>query len=72
MLRDPVEEKLPLVEAPTLVVRGGRDLIVSQRWAEEFAALLPRGRLLVVPGAAHAVNYDDPEALADAVLRFLA
>lgn len=63
-LSDPLEEKLPLVEAPALVVRGARDQIVSQLWAEEVAALLPRARLAVVPGKAHAVNYNAPEELA--------
>ena len=72
MVRDPIEAKLPLVRQPALVVRGGRDPIVSQRWAEEATRLLPRGRLVVVPGAAHAVNYNAPTALVDAVCDFLA
>ena len=72
MVRDPIEAKLPLVRQPALVVRGGRDPIVPQRWAEEVTRLLPRGRLVVVPGAAHAVNYNAPTALVDAVCDFLA
>ncbi|MDQ3880940.1 MAG: alpha/beta hydrolase, partial [Chloroflexota bacterium] len=63
--------KLPCVRVPTLVVRGGRDPIVPQAWAEEVARLLPRGRLVVIPGAAHAVNHDAPAALARVVLPFL-
>ena len=59
-LRDRIEEKLPRVQVPTLVVRGARDPIVPQRWAEEATRLLPRGRLVVIPGAAHAVNYNSP------------
>lgn len=55
-LADPFAEKLPRVAQPALVVRGGRDAIVSQRWAEQVAALLPRGRLVVVPGAPHAAH----------------
>ena len=71
MMREPMEAKLPLVTIPTLVVRGERDPIVPQRWAEEVARLLPRGQLVVIPGAAHAVNYDAPAALTRVVLPFL-
>jgi 2-hydroxy-6-oxonona-2,4-dienedioate hydrolase len=71
MIRDPVERKLPLVRAPTLVVRGDRDPIVPHSWAAEVAATLPRGRLVEVPGAAHAVNYNAPDALARLTLDFL-
>ncbi len=57
MLEDRVEEKLPLVRAPTLVVRGARDPIVSQRWAEEVTRLLPAGQLVVIPGVPHALHF---------------
>jgi 2-hydroxy-6-oxonona-2,4-dienedioate hydrolase len=56
-LEDRIEEKLPYVRVPTLVVRGSRDPIATQRWAEEVTGLLPMGRLSVIPGAAHAANY---------------
>ena len=71
-LRDPLEAELPHVRVPTLVVRGERDPIVSQPWAEEVTRLLPDGRLVVVPGAAHIVNYNAPDQLARVVLPFLA
>jgi pimeloyl-ACP methyl ester carboxylesterase len=71
MLADRIEEKLPRISVPTLVVRGSRDPIVPQRWAERVAALLPKGELAVIPGAAHAVNYDRPDELAIEVIRFL-
>ena len=71
MLRDRMELKLPYVQAPTLVVRGARDPIVSRRWAEEVAATLPAGRLEEVPGVAHAVNYSAPDALARLTLSFM-
>ena len=70
-LRDRIEEKLPRVEAPTLVVRGARDALVSQRWAEEVARLLPRGQLVNLPGRAHAVNYNAPLELAALVREFV-
>jgi len=70
-LQDRVEEKLPNVTRPALVVRGSRDPIVSERWAAEVSGLLPAGRLTVVEDAAHAVNHNSPEALTEIVLDFL-
>jgi 2-hydroxy-6-oxonona-2,4-dienedioate hydrolase len=52
-LRHRVEEQLPRVVAPTLVVRGPDDPIVSQEWAETVAGLLPAGRLVVTASGAH-------------------
>jgi len=70
-LRDRIEDKLPHLDVPTLVVRGARDPIVPQRWAEEAARLLPQGRLVVVPGAAHTMNFTSPDALARVVRPFV-
>lgn len=70
-LEDPIEEKLPHVRVPTLVVRGTQDVIVSQRWAEEVARSLPRGRLVVIPGVMHTINFYNPLELTRVVLPFL-
>lgn len=71
-LRHPMEERLRNVEAPTLVVRGERDPIASQAWAERIVDVLPRGRLTVIPNAPHATNYSTADELATVVLSFLA
>lgn len=71
MLRDPIEEKLPRVQAPTLVVRGSKDPIVPQKWAEHSTRLLPHGRLTVVPGAAHSIHRYQTAQLAKLVRPFL-
>ena len=60
VLADKIEEKLPYIQAPTLVVRGSNDPVVPQRWAEEVTRLLPHGSLRVIPGAAHTINYSAP------------
>jgi pimeloyl-ACP methyl ester carboxylesterase len=70
-LEDRIEEKLPHVRVPALVVRGSRDPIVPQRWAEETVRLLPMGKLAVVPNAPHTVVYDAPLKLASVVEPFL-
>jgi 2-hydroxy-6-oxonona-2,4-dienedioate hydrolase len=59
-LADAIEDKLPFLESPALVVRGTRDPIVPQRWAEEVVDLLPDAMLAVLPGATHAVNHEQP------------
>lgn len=70
-LQDHIEEHLPHISVPTLVVRGSRDTVVPQRWAEEVTALLPRGKLVVIEKAAHDVNYNSPRQLAEAVRQFM-
>ncbi|UBU18614.1 alpha/beta fold hydrolase [Nonomuraea gerenzanensis] len=70
-MRDRIEDKLPHVTVPVLVVRGGADRMVSQAWAEEVTRLLPRGRLVVMEGLPHMVPYRDPRGLAREVAAFL-
>jgi 2-hydroxy-6-oxonona-2,4-dienedioate hydrolase len=70
-LADPVLEKLPLIRVPVLIVRGGRDPIVPQRWVEQAAQLIPDARLVTLRDAAHAVNFNSPEALTREILSFL-
>jgi 2-hydroxy-6-oxonona-2,4-dienedioate hydrolase len=66
-LADPIETKLPDLDVPALVVRGEHDPVVPQRWAEEAAELLPRGRLAVIPGEAHACHFTAPGAVAELI-----
>ncbi len=69
-LEDPIEERLPRMRTPTLVVRGSRDPICPQPWADEVAALLPRGRLAVIPWASHTANYGSAAELARLIWAF--
>jgi pimeloyl-ACP methyl ester carboxylesterase len=70
-LRDRPEDLLARVAVPTLVLRGTRDPLVSDRWAEQVAAGLPDGRLVRLSGGRHAMTYEDAPAVAAAVQRFL-
>jgi pimeloyl-ACP methyl ester carboxylesterase len=65
-----IEDVLPLVPMPCLVVRGSRDGLISPGWAARCAQLAPAGRLAVIEGAAHAVNYSAPDRLAALVTDF--
>jgi pimeloyl-ACP methyl ester carboxylesterase len=71
-LEDRMEERLPLIEQPTVVVHGERDAFVSRAWAEEVASLLPRGRLVIVDGEPHAVPYTNPDFVAGLVRDLIA
>jgi pimeloyl-ACP methyl ester carboxylesterase len=69
-LRDPIEDKLPLVRVPVLVTRGSREPIVPPAWAAAAARLAPLGELAVVPGP-HNANYGAAAHLGALVRAFL-
>jgi len=70
-LWDYTEEKLSAIGAPTLVVRGDRDRVAPQQWAEAITAQLAKGRLAVIPKGPHCVNYTTPGALTQMVQQFI-
>lgn len=70
-LRDRIEDKLPRIAAPVLVVRGALDPICRADWAEQVARLLPRGQLATIPDAAHTLVYTAPGELAEVCRPFL-
>src|SRR3954447_3517207 len=71
-LRDRIEDRLPRLAQPAVVIWGEHDGFVGRAWAERVAELLPRGRLVVVPGEPHAVHYTRPDLVADIALDLLA
>jgi pimeloyl-ACP methyl ester carboxylesterase len=64
VLADRIEDRLPSIEQPTVVVYGENDGFVGPDWAERAAALLPRGRLVFVEDEPHAVHYTRPDLIA--------
>ena len=68
--RHNILERLPLIQAPTLVMCGEQDLM--RRTLEPAADAIPRSRRRVLPGGSYFTSYDDPDALAREVLSFLA
>jgi pimeloyl-ACP methyl ester carboxylesterase len=63
-----MEDRLPAIEQPTVVVHGEEDGFLGCNWSARVAALLPHGRLLVVPAEAHAVHYTRPDLIAALVV----
>ena len=70
-LRHRIEESLPDVRCPALVVRGSQDAVVPQDWARQVTQLLPDGELRVVPGGGHALVYANALELARITEGFL-
>jgi pimeloyl-ACP methyl ester carboxylesterase len=70
-LADPFAEKARRVPHPALVVRSGRDAIVSQAWAERVTRALPDGRLTVIRGEPHAAHWSAAADVARVVEEFL-
>jgi pimeloyl-ACP methyl ester carboxylesterase len=65
-------KRLHRIRAATLLVWGGADRIVPASYAKRFAAgIAGRTRIRSIPNAGHRVDFDAPEALAQAVLDFL-
>lgn len=63
-LRDPQLERLPAVTQPVVAVAGGRDPICPVPWVERFSQMVDNGTCVVLPDAAHAMNYGAPRELA--------
>ena len=76
-LADRIEDKVPRVVAPTLIVCGARDPVVTVPWASRVSRLTGTSAagasgatLSVLPSGAHALPYDDPAAFASLVRSF--
>ncbi len=66
LLNDRPEERLPLIAAKTLVLRGDHDLVCPEDWALELTALLPHGSFATVEGP-HVVMFTDPGTVAERI-----
>lgn len=74
-IADPVpdlSDRLPGIAAPTLLLWGEADPISPVAVGERLAALLPRARLRVLPGAGHDLVRTHAAAIARDVRRHLA
>jgi pimeloyl-ACP methyl ester carboxylesterase len=64
-----LEKRLPLIDAPTLLLWGEQDRIMPRSYAEKFAAgIAGRSEIRVIPGAGHLAELDRPEETAAAIL----
>ena len=66
-LRDRIEERLPAIAVPAVVVRGAHDPLCPPEWAREVTALLANARLVTISGGGHAVHFSHPREVAAAL-----
>jgi pimeloyl-ACP methyl ester carboxylesterase/uncharacterized protein YjbJ (UPF0337 family) len=64
MISFPIEERLPHIQAHTLVIRGEFDAVSPREWVREVGELLPSSRLWEITGAAHSVMYAHADEVA--------
>ena len=62
---------LPKVTVPTLVITGEEDEMIPVDESRRMASAVPGATLVIIPGAGHLSNLEQPEAFNDAVNRFL-
>ena len=67
-----LHKRLHRVTAPTLLIWGETDGICPPAYGDDFEAALPDARLSLVPEAAHMVQEEQPDAVADLIADFLA
>lgn len=62
---------LPQIDRPVLVIHGQDDQLIPPTEAEWMAARIPNARLVLVPGAGHLLNLEQPEEFSAEVRVFL-
>lgn len=65
-------KRIHRVTAPSLVVWGEKDSLISSVYAKEFAKHLPKAEVLMVPDVGHCPTLEAPEVVTPRVLDFLA
>ncbi|MBS1692327.1 MAG: alpha/beta hydrolase [Actinobacteria bacterium] len=60
-----------LVKVPTLIACGDRDLITPVDRSQYMADVLPKSELLVVGGAGHLVQLEEPAVIDEALIRLI-
>ena len=61
----------PNVTAPSLVLHGELDELVSEEQARALADALPEGTLQILENTGHVAHLDNPNALGEAIAKFL-
>ena len=65
-------ERLPQVQAPTLIIHGDQDLMVPVENAEVLRRRIEGSQVRIVPGVGHMFFWEKPEESAGAIVEFLA
>lgn len=63
--------QLSQIKCPALVVHGADDQLIPVSEAEKMKQIIPDSRLVVIPGAGHLVNMEQPEKYNQAIRDFI-
>ena len=63
--------RLDRVRCPTLILAGEADRVVPRVYQERLRNRLPHAQFVSIPDSGHASNIDRPDAVNEAVLKFL-
>lgn len=64
-------DTLASIDTPTLVLVGALDTVCPPAEAERIVSLLPQARLVVIDGAAHLANQEQPVVFNEVIDDFL-
>jgi pimeloyl-ACP methyl ester carboxylesterase len=68
MLTYPIEDRVPALIRPLLVIRGSRDPIAGLEWCRMLRERAAAASLVVIPGQHHVAQHSAPRAVAAAIL----
>jgi pimeloyl-ACP methyl ester carboxylesterase len=66
-----LKQRLHRITAPTLLIWGESDGIVTPQYGEAYRSLIPGARLAVIPQAGHLPHIEQPQAFLAELRRFL-
>jgi pimeloyl-ACP methyl ester carboxylesterase len=69
--RASVEDELPAIRCPTLVVTGEEDVSVAPARSERTARAIAAAQLVRIPRAGHSSTLEEPQAVSGAIGAFL-
>lgn len=71
LLRDDSSEHLSKIRAPTLLIWGDRDSVIARIDQQAMVERIKGSRLLVYPGAGHALYWEEPARIASDIEAFI-
>jgi aminoacrylate hydrolase len=63
VFRHRTDDRLPLLDVPTMVIKPGRDVLIRPGESDRLKALLPNANLVVFEDAGHGVTFQRADAL---------
>ena len=70
-VHDETEGLATLAKVPTLIACGDHDLLTPMEYSQNMADALPKSELVIVDGAGHLVQLEQPDFIDDALVRLV-